>query len=92
MGEYIDHSYGALAILGVSGLLIICILLFLIANNFVFGGDRLRLIAIFFSTLIPATFIYNWTSNKGFWLALLCILGLQESQRARKSGALPQNH
>lgn len=88
IGEYIDHFYGAFAILGISGMSIVTLLLIKILNfpiwHYLPTNER-RAIAIFFSTLIPATLIYNWTSNKGFWLALLCLIAVQESKNFRNS-------
>ncbi len=87
VGEYIDHFYGAFAILGILGFSIFFILLFQICSKSNLQRllkEEFRLIILFVSTFVPATFIYNWSSNKGLWLSLLCVLAIQESHRFKK--------
>jgi hypothetical protein len=81
-GDYIDHFFGAFAILGVVGFVILCCIIINLINikglkNL--GWELRRFYLLFYSTILPASLIYNWTANKAFWLSLLCVCALRES-------------
>lgn len=82
---FYDHFYGAFAILGLIGFSLVLFYLYKLIKVVTADKSDVALAQttyIFFSVLIPATFVINWTSSKSLWIACLAITALSASSNS----------
>jgi len=82
-GQSLDTIWGSIMQFGAIGSILFLVLLSLICWQLVAKRSLFRKqFLIYFLLLVPASMIYNWPSNKGFWLANSLLYALS----CRKSG------
>jgi hypothetical protein len=83
-GQTFDTIVASLAQYGVVGAILFTIVLYQIFRIAVSPLNRnIHLALPFFSTLLPASLIYNWIGGRSIWIAFIIILAISLSQEKR---------